>query len=133
MFRLNHFSRLKIFSCREKFEEFCRSSLAVKNLLLGTSSSTPSSVRKFKKKDKAAMAFKVKTVANFINLIITLGSRPLMLTRMDFWIKTSFPTLPEQSLQSTGTDFSPTWIKMETEKLISRSFRFFLRKNNENL
>jgi len=30
----------------------------VKNLLLGTSSSTPSSVRKFKKKDKAAMAFK---------------------------------------------------------------------------
>ena len=84
MFRLNHFSRLKIFSCREKFEEFCRSSRAVRTLLGGASAtSTPSSVRKFKKKDKAAMAFKVKFRQIILITLIFLVSRLLMLTRMD--------------------------------------------------
>ena len=60
----------KYFPCREKFEEFCRSSRAVKTLLEGSSStSTPSSVRKLKKKDKAAMAFKVKLEVKILALI----------------------------------------------------------------
>ena len=89
----------------------------MKSLLEGASStSTPSSVRKLKKKDKAAMAFKVKLRPTVIFLFIFLVSRLSMQTRMDFSIKMSFQTSPEPSLQGIGTDFSQIWIQMETAK-----------------